>query len=134
MSAVNKGLKGMTARRGTISRRVAGQAYPFKCCVVCGISQEGVLDVAHLDGDPLNDNPDNLAFLCKTHHRMYDMGLYPVEAIKLLREHWQRTSGKPDHSLYMKDAGVKAAKIRKKSAAARKAWVTRRTRDAHHEH
>jgi len=57
---------------------------------------------------------------------MYDAGLYPIEAIKLLRAHWQVTGGKPDHKPRMKDAGAKAARARKRSVATRKAWQTRR--------
>jgi hypothetical protein len=37
---------------------------------------------------------------------MYDSGFYPIEAIKLLRAHWQKTAGKPDHKPRMKDAGA----------------------------
>jgi hypothetical protein len=79
------------------------------------------LTVAHLDHKPGNNDPDNLAYLCGTHHWMYDAGLYRIEVIKLLREHWQDTEGKPDHKPRMKDADIKAALSRKRSAAARKA-------------
>jgi hypothetical protein len=41
---------------------------------------------------------------------MYDANLYSKEAIKLLREHWQKTKGKPDHSGRMKTGGVDAAR------------------------
>ena len=57
---------------------------------------------------------------------MYDAGLYPIEAIRLLRAHWQATQGKPDHKPRMKDAGAKAALVRRRSNAARKAVATRR--------
>jgi hypothetical protein len=57
---------------------------------------------------------------------MYDAGLYPVEAIRLLQAHWQATLGKPDHKGRMKDAGTKAALTRKRRAAGRKAAATRR--------
>ena len=57
---------------------------------------------------------------------MYDAGLYPIEAIMLLQAHWQTTQGQADHKGRMKDAGVKAARTRKRRAAARKAWATRR--------
>jgi len=56
---------------------------------------------------------------------MFDAGLYPVEAIRILQDHWQTTEGKPDHKPRMKDAGVKAAERRKRRAAAAKAVVTR---------
>jgi hypothetical protein len=86
------------------------------------------LTVAHLDHDSSNNAPDNLARLCQTHHWMDDAGLYPLEAIRLLQEHWQVTEGKPDHKPRMKDAGAKAAVARKRSAAAHKAVATRRRR------
>lgn len=115
--------------RSSKSVKVAEEAYSYACCAVCGIALRPVLDVAHLDQDPANDAPDNLAFLCKTHHWMVDCGLYPIDAVKLLRDNWQRwnDAGKPiDHSLRMKDAGEKAGKTRRRRAAARKAVATRK--------
>jgi hypothetical protein len=50
---------------------------------------------------------------------MFDAALYPIEAIKLLRAHWQVTEGVPDHRGRMKGAGPKAAKTRAQRAAAR---------------
>ena len=79
------------------ARKVAAQNYPFRCCVVCGLQLPASLTVAHLDHKPGNNDPDNLAYLCGTHHWMYDAGLYPIDAIKLLRAHWKQTEGKPDH-------------------------------------
>jgi predicted restriction endonuclease len=114
------------SRKQGEARKIAAERYPFHCCVVCGLQLPASLTVAHLDHRPGNNDPDNLAYLCGTHHWMYDAGLYRIEAIKLLREHWQKTAGKPDHKPRMKDAGVKAALSRKRSAAARKAWQTRR--------
>jgi hypothetical protein len=84
------------------------------------------LDLAHLDQNAGNNDAENLAWLCKTHHWMYDAGLYPAEAIRLLRANWQMTKGKPDHSARMKDAGKKSADTRKRRRAARKAVETRR--------
>lgn len=112
------------------ARRVADRAYPFPCCVVCGLQIETCLQTAHLDHNAANNTADNLARLCPTHHWMYDAGLYPVEAIRLLQAHWQVTQGIPDHKPRMKDAGVKAASARKRSAAARQAVVTRRANAA----
>jgi hypothetical protein len=57
---------------------------------------------------------------------MYDAGLYLIEAVRLLRAHWQQTKGIPSHKARMKDAGAKATRARKLSARARKAWTTRR--------
>ncbi len=61
---------------------------------------------------------------------MYDAGLYPIEAIRLLRAHWRVTRGKPDHKLRTRDAGAKAALARTRSNAARKAVATRRANTA----
>ena len=57
---------------------------------------------------------------------MFDVGLYPLKAIRLMRARWQETKGEACHKARMKDAGVKAALTRRRSAAARKAWATRR--------
>jgi predicted restriction endonuclease len=108
------------------ARKVAAKHYPFRCCVVCGLQLPASLTVAHLDHHAGNNDPDNIAYLCGTHHWMYDAGLYPLEAINGLRAHWQKTEGKPDHKPRMKDAGAKAARARKRTASARKAWQTRR--------
>ena len=108
------------------ARRVADQTYKYRCCVVCGLENRALLTVAHLDHNPGNNAPDNLAFLCATHHWMNDAGLYPSDAIKLLRARWQETQGKPSHKARMKDAGRKAAATRKRRKTALKAWVTRR--------
>src|SRR3712207_3700022 len=112
-------------RRQSEARRVAKAAYPFQGCVVCGLEVPTCLTVAHLDHRAGNNDPDNLAFLCPTHHWMYDAGLYPLEAIRLLRAHWQETKGKASHRARMKDAGQKAAVTRRRRAAARKAVETR---------
>lgn len=108
------------------ARRNAAEAYEYACCVICGLTLPTCLTVAHLDHRADNNDPDNLAYLCQTHHWMYDAALYPIEAIRILRAHWQETKGQPSHEARMKDAGPKAAATRKRRAAARKAWQTRR--------
>ena len=113
-------------RKQNEARRVIEAHYPFKCCAVCGIQIETCLTIAHLDHNAGNNAADNLARLCHTHHWMYDAGLYPIEAIQVLQEHWQLTCGKPNHKPRMKDAGAKAAATRSRSAAARKAAETRK--------
>jgi hypothetical protein len=107
------------------ARRVATKTYPFKCCAICGMAADTVLDLEHLDQNHSNNDPDNLAWLCKSHHWMHGAGLYPTEGVKLLRDHWQVTKGVPDHAARMKDAGPKAALTRRRRAAARKAVATR---------
>ncbi len=119
-------------RNQAVARRVLNERYPFKCCAVCGLQIATCLTVAHLDHNAANNAPDNLARLCQTHHWMYDAGLYPIEAIRLLQEYWQTTKGVPDHNGRMKDAGVKAALTRKRKAAARKAAQARRTKRVGH--
>jgi hypothetical protein len=120
-------------RNQSEARRVAAATYKYPCCVVCGLQLPACLTIAHLDQQAGNNDPDNLAYLCATHHWMYDARLYPEAAIKLLRAHWQQTKGKPDHAGRMKTAGVDAARTRKQNAAvlkrkaaARKAVETRR--------
>lgn len=108
-------------RKQSEARRVLDEWFPFRCCAVCGLQIGTCLTIAHLDHNAGNNDPDNLAWLCQTHHWMYDTGLYPVEAIQLLRIHWQETRGIPNHKPRMKDAGAKAAATRKRNAAARAA-------------
>jgi hypothetical protein len=115
-------------RRQNEARKVVAERYQFRCCVICGIQIETCLTVAHLDQDPSNNDPGNLALMCQTHHWMFDSALYPIEAIKMLREHWQETKGVPNHKPRMKIAGIKAAYTKMRSAAARKANATRRAR------
>lgn len=112
-------------RNQTGARHVVNAAYPFRCCAICGLQVPTCLQIAHLDQNAGNNDPENLARLCPTHHWMYDAGLYPVEAITLLQDHWQTTEGKPDHRGRMKDAAMKAALTRKRRTAARKAVRTR---------
>ena len=112
------------------ARRVANLAYPFRCCVICGLQIPTCLQIAHLDHDASNNAAENLSRLCPTHHWMYDAGFYPIEAVRLLQLHWQEKRGVPNHEARMKDAGAKASRTRKRTAAARKAAATRRSRIA----
>src|SRR5947207_954201 len=46
-----------------------------RCCICFGLKQdycEKQGQIAHLDHDPGNNDPDNLAFLCFDHHDRYD--------------------------------------------------------------
>jgi|SRR5271165_2834207 len=87
----------LLVRKQREARKIAAEYYPFRCCVVCGLQLPASLMIAHLDHHAGNNDPNNIAYLCGTHHWMYDAGLYPIEAIKLLRAHWQKTAGEPDH-------------------------------------
>ena len=62
------------------ARRVAREHYPFVCCVVCGLEIKTCLTIAHLNHDAGNNDPDNLGYLCWTHHWMFDADFYPIEA------------------------------------------------------
>lgn len=118
--------------RVTGARKACGLAHAPNCAI-CGLSLPMALDVAHLDQRAGNNAPDNLAFLCKTHHKLVDVGFYPVEIVKFLRDRWtqmQRGEWKPDNKLYMKNAGADAALTRARRQAARKAVETRRARTA----
>jgi hypothetical protein len=70
-----------------------------------------VLELAHLDHDSSNNDPDNLAWLCPTDHFRFDRGLIPLDGLKRFRAHQQRIKGKQT-TLFMKDAGIKAAATR----------------------
>ncbi|NQU75805.1 MAG: hypothetical protein HQ546_05775 [Planctomycetes bacterium] len=46
-----------------------------RCCVCFGLHKDEERkkgQIAHLDGDPGNNDPDNLAYLCFDHHDEYD--------------------------------------------------------------
>ena len=111
------------------ARRVATLSYPYPGCCLCG--QTVGLELAHLDHNSTNDDPDNLAWLCRHHHWMYDIGLFSLEALKLQRGFWQTAKGKRTNA-YMKDAGRKAAQTRAAKGIGReialKAHATRRAR------
>src|SRR3954447_178085 len=74
--------EGLLSRKQGEARRIAGGYCPLRCGLVCGLQLPAALTVAHLDQKPGNNDPDNLAYLCGTHHWMYDAGLYPIDAIK----------------------------------------------------
>jgi hypothetical protein len=52
----------LTPRSQTEARRVAREAYPFRCCVVCGLQIETCLTLAHLDHNGGHNDADNLAY------------------------------------------------------------------------
>ena len=116
----------MAKRSSGEAYKVAREAYPFRCCVVCGLQIEGPT-VAHLDHDSGQNDPDNLAWLCWTHHWKFDADLYPIEAIKIMRKRWQETQEKP-RRIPMIGAGAKAALTRKRSEIAKRAAKTRAER------
>jgi predicted restriction endonuclease len=111
---------GRLRRKKDEARSVLRRTYDFRGCAVCGIEIDSVLQAAHLDNNPSNNNPDNLAWLCPTHHWMTDHQLYPVEAVKMLRNHWEKTRAEANHAAVLKDAGAKAAATRFSNAAKRR--------------
>ena len=102
-------------------RKIAFDTYE-NMCAVCGFGIEDVLEVAHLNGDRENNEPDNLAILCPNCHKMLDIDIYPTETVRLLRDRPKKVKWKKR----MKDAGRKAAETRKRKAIARKAVETRK--------
>ncbi len=121
-------------RNSSLAHRIAKEAYPYSggaggCCL-CG--QTVGVDLAHLDHDAANNEADNLAYLCRQHHWLFDIGLFSLKALKLQRAHWERLKGKPTN-IFMGDAGIRALETRRKHEAelrrrARKAARTRRAR------
>jgi HNH endonuclease len=89
------------------------------------------LELAHFDHNPANNDRDNLAWLCRHHHWMFDIGLFSIKAVKLQRDYWQVTKGKRTN-VCMKDEGRKAALTRAQRGFGRemalKAVATRRAR------
>jgi hypothetical protein len=71
-----------------VARRACGYAWPVQRCVICGI--EWCLCAAHLDGDTTNNASENLAWLCWTHHWLYECGIYPLGVIRTMRKRWQK--------------------------------------------
>lgn len=56
------------------ARRIAKQIYPYPGCCLCG--QTVGVELAHLDYRAENNDSDNLAWLCRHHHWMFDIGLF----------------------------------------------------------
>jgi len=46
----------------------ARRTYRIKFCRICG----GKAEIHHKDGNPLNNEPDNIDFLCRKHHMELD--------------------------------------------------------------
>lgn len=105
-------------------RKAAFQRYA-PICAYCGFGVPEVLEVAHLDGNRRNNALANLAVLCPNCHKMHDIGLIPTAVVVEMRDRERSV----DWRIRMKDAGQKAALTRKRKAAARKAWATRRSEE-----
>ena len=97
-------------------RKKAFENYP-PICAYCGFGIPEVLEVAHLNGNRENNTPKNLVILCPNCHKMMDIGLIPIKLVVQMRDQEKEV----DWSKRMKDAGVKAARTRKRKAAKRRA-------------
>ena len=109
-------------------RKLALSAYA-PICVYCGFGIKEILEVAHLDCDPENNDLANLALLCPTCHRMHDVDLIPTDVVIRLRDEkrtvrWAKLT---------KDAAIKAVATKRNTPdllaeAGRKAAATRKAR------
>lgn len=99
-------------------------------CAYCGFGIRNVLEIAHIDGNPNNNDLTNLVVLCPTCHRMHDIDLISTEIMIEIRDRPKV----PNQKKRMKDAGAKAWDTRKRRAealrrkrrtAAKKAVATR---------
>jgi 5-methylcytosine-specific restriction endonuclease McrA len=117
------------ARTGVLNyRKIAFGAYA-PVCVYCGFGIKEVLEVAHLDCNPVNCDVSNLAILCPTCHRMHDIDLIPTDVVARLRDEKR----KPRWAKLTKDAAAKAMATKRLKPelmreAARKAVATRKAR------
>jgi heterodisulfide reductase subunit B len=94
-----------------------------KICVYCGFGIPGILEKAHINKNGKDNDPDNIAYLCPTCHRMLDTGLIASETIKERRNH----TNIPDWSILI---GLTPEQL---SARANKAHETiNKNKDAQH--
>ncbi|NWK09567.1 HNH endonuclease [Marine Group I thaumarchaeote] len=77
-------------------------------------SNKDILEVAHVDGNHKNNNPENLCWLCIKCHRLFDIDLITIEQL-LPRRDFVETMPKANWKKLMKDAGAKAARTRKQN-------------------
>jgi hypothetical protein len=79
-----------------------------RCCLCVYLSSDSSQkrgQIAHLDGDPTNNDDDNLAFLCLQHHDEYDSrtsvskGL-TIEEVKRYRQRLYDAQSDPKTLLY----------------------------------
>lgn len=102
-------------------RKIAFETYE-PICAHCGFGIPSVLEVAHIDGDRLNNDINNLVILCPNCHKMLDLDLISVDTLITMRDRPKIVNW----SKRMKDAGKKAALKRKRKTAAKKAVATKR--------
>lgn len=59
-------------------------------CVVCGESMPNTLDTHHLDGNKKNNDPNNLAWLCGSCHRIFDKAKSSKEVLQDFKKRHRR--------------------------------------------
>lgn len=64
------------------SRRDARRLYAKESCKVCGRNNA---ELHHIDGNPFNNEPGNITFLCRKHHMSVDGRLAQVTATAMER-------------------------------------------------
>lgn len=64
-------------------RAQAGRLFGAEPCLICGLKAER----HHIDGEPRNNNPLNVVFLCRPHHRQIHPGngSWPLRPLSELR-------------------------------------------------
>jgi 5-methylcytosine-specific restriction endonuclease McrA len=102
-------------------RRIAFAHYD-PVCAHCGFGIQAVLEVAHIDGNRLNNEIGNLVILCPNCHKMHDLDIISTPTIFEMRDRPKTVNWRKR----MKDAGQKAALTLKRKRAAKKAVETRR--------
>jgi len=107
-------------------RKIAQNHYKNHVCVWCGYGNPEVLEVAHVDHDNKNNKASNLAFLCPTHHREYDLGLISTKMI-LERRKFVETNPKADWLVLIGGNLTKEELKKKLSESAKKAHKTRKS-------
>jgi L-lactate utilization protein LutB len=109
----------MTPKRVNYRKIALGHYHNRIYCVHCGFGIVEILEVAHLDGNRQHNEPDNLALLCPTCHKMHDVDIISTETIREMRDRPRIVRWKKR----MKDAGPKSAETRKRRQSAyRRKW------------
>lgn len=65
-------------RAGLICKR----ANKIKKCEIKNNTCTGLIEVSHLDQNPFNNDLNNLAYLCRSHHTLYDRSGYSILDLK----------------------------------------------------
>ncbi len=101
------------------SRKIAQDHYNNHVCVWCGYGNPKIVEVAHIDRKRNNNKPENLVFLCPTHHREYDTGLIDTKMV-IERRKFVETNPKANWSVLIGKSKEELSEIAKKAVATRK--------------